>query len=45
VVTGAASGIGLATSQRLPAEGGDRVDGGYTAARDHGVVKMFGFPD
>lgn len=21
------------------------VDGGYTAGRDHGVVKMFGFPD
>jgi len=20
------------------------VDGGYTAGRDHGVVKMFGFP-
>jgi NAD(P)-dependent dehydrogenase (short-subunit alcohol dehydrogenase family) len=21
------------------------VDGGYTAGRDHGVVKLFGFPD
>ena len=21
------------------------VDGGYTAGRDHGVIKLFGFPD
>jgi NAD(P)-dependent dehydrogenase (short-subunit alcohol dehydrogenase family) len=21
------------------------VDGGYTAGRDHGVVKLFGFPE